>query len=52
MSCKYAKKSTLGKKYVKCELDNSVRKSGCPCRKYKPSLWTRFKRWWDKPLYI
>lgn len=44
MNCKYAKKSTLGKDYCKCECDNSIRRSPCHCGKYKSTLWERIKR--------
>ena len=44
MSCKYKKKSVLGKKYCKCDRDNSVRKISCHCPNYKPTLPEKFKR--------
>lgn len=30
------------KGYVRCERDNSIRTKGCPCVKFKPTL---FARW-------
>ena len=44
MSCKYKKKSVLGKKYCKCDRDNSVRKISCHCPNYEPTLPEKFKR--------
>lgn len=43
MSCKYAKKATLGKDYIKCERDNSIHRNPCFCGKRKLTLWERFK---------
>ena len=43
MSCKYKKKSTLGKSYCKCGRDNSVRRKPCYCPKYKPTLREKIK---------
>lgn len=41
--CKYAEKTTVGKQYVKCSLDGSIRKDSCHCKKYKPSLKKKIK---------
>ena len=41
--CKYAEKSYVGKGYIKCQLDGSVRINGCPCEKRELSLWQKFK---------
>lgn len=42
--CKYAAKSFVGKGYIKCQLDGSVRKNGCPCNKRELSWWQKFKQ--------
>lgn len=47
MSCKYKKKSVLGKEYCKCERDNSIHKSPCCCPKYIPTLYERIKRFFN-----
>ena len=39
--CKYGRKSVQGKEYVRCELDNSLKRKdkGCRnCNKYEKSL--------------
>lgn len=41
--CKYAEKSFVGKGYIKCQLDGSVRINGCPCEKRELSWWQKFK---------
>lgn len=42
--CKYDEKSLLGNGYVRCQLDGSVRKNGCPCNKRELSWWQKFKQ--------
>ena len=44
--CKYAESSTVGKQYVKCGLDGSLRKNTCQtnCKKYQPSLCERIRQ--------
>ena len=44
MKCRYQRKSNRGKDYIKCYLDNSERKYGCPCKKFKPTLWSKIRR--------
>lgn len=41
--CKYAKKNLTNKDYIKCQLDGSIRKSGCPCTKRELSWWQKIK---------
>lgn len=41
--CKYAEKSYVGKGYIKCQLDGSVRSNGCPCNKRELSWLQKFK---------
>lgn len=43
MKCKYAKKANLGKKYIKCECDGSIRTYPCHCVKEKPTLFGKLK---------
>lgn len=45
-TCKYAESSTVGKQYVKCGLDGSLRKNTCQtnCKKYQPSLRERIRQ--------
>lgn len=45
MSCKYIKKSNLGEDYIKCRRDNSIRKNGCPCARYKPTFWEYIRKY-------
>lgn len=41
--CKYAEKSFVSKDYIKCRLDGSLRKNGCPCDKCELSWWQMIK---------
>lgn len=41
IECKYENRE---KDHVYCTRDGSVRKHGCPCPNYKPTLWMRIKK--------
>lgn len=50
--CKYAERTTVGKEYLKCGLDGSIRKNGCrPCGKFRPTLRRKIRDFFDRIFY-
>lgn len=45
LKCKHAIKEN---EYIRCSLDNSIRKKGCPCAKFEYTFWQKVKLWFKE----